>query len=65
VSGAEPELVVQDVRDTQAEESSVPKGPTVRAREDDEPPLTIPEAKRRLARFLGVDPSNIKITVEA
>jgi hypothetical protein len=27
--------------------------------------LTIPEAKRRLARSLGVDPSAIKITVEA
>jgi hypothetical protein len=27
--------------------------------------LTIPEAKRRLAASLGVDPSNIKITVEA
>ena len=31
----------------------------------EEPPLTIPEAKRRLAVSLGVDPSNIKITVEA
>lgn len=27
-------------------------------------PLTIPEAKRRLATTLGVDPSSIKITVE-
>jgi hypothetical protein len=31
----------------------------------DEQPLTIPEAKRRLAQTLGVDPENIKITVEA
>jgi len=35
------------------------------AERDEEQPLTIPEAKRRLARFLGVDPSSIKITVEA
>ena len=28
-------------------------------------PLTIPEAKRRLALTFGVDPSNIKITVES
>ena len=28
-------------------------------------PLTIGEAKRRLALSLGVDPSNIRITVEA
>jgi hypothetical protein len=32
---------------------------------DGEQPLTIPEAKRRLALYLGVDPSSIKITVEA
>lgn len=32
---------------------------------DDEPPLTIAEAKRRLAKSLGVEPSSIKITVEA
>lgn len=31
----------------------------------DEAPLTIAEAKRRLALTLGVDPSSIKITVEA
>lgn len=31
----------------------------------DAQPLTIAEAKRRLAIALGVDPSNIKITVEA
>jgi hypothetical protein len=28
-------------------------------------PLTIPQAKVRLARTLGVDPGSIKITVEA
>ena len=28
-------------------------------------PLTIAEAKSRLARTLGVDPTSIKITVEA
>jgi hypothetical protein len=32
--------------------------------EGDERPLTIAEAKRRLARSLGVDPSSIKIIVE-
>jgi hypothetical protein len=32
---------------------------------DDEQPLTIAEAKRRLAKSLGVEPSSIKITVEA
>lgn len=32
---------------------------------DKEPPLTIPEAKRRLAITFGVDPSNIKIVVDA
>jgi hypothetical protein len=31
----------------------------------EEKPLTINEAKRRLALSLGVDPSNVKITVEA
>jgi hypothetical protein len=31
----------------------------------EEPPLTISEAKRRLAISLGVDPSNIKISIEA
>ena len=30
-----------------------------------EAPLTIPEAKRRLGLTLGVDPSHIRITVEA
>jgi|HubBroStandDraft_6_1064221.scaffolds.fasta_scaffold363477_2 hypothetical protein len=33
--------------------------------EMEEAPLTIAEAKRRLAIALGVDPANIKITVEA
>jgi hypothetical protein len=32
---------------------------------DREPPLTILEAKRRLAITFGVDPSNIKIVVDA
>ena len=34
-------------------------------RDDKEGPLTIAEAKRRLALTLGVDPSSIRITVEA
>lgn len=33
--------------------------------EDDDQPLTIAQAKARLARTLGVDPVSIKITVEA
>ena len=33
--------------------------------DDDDEPLTIAQAKTRLARTLGVDPSSIKITVEA
>jgi hypothetical protein len=45
--------------------NGIPQGPTVPSGQDDEPPLTIPEAKRRLALHLGVDPSSIKITVEA
>jgi hypothetical protein len=37
----------------------------VSAAEDDFEPLTIPEAKRRLAITFGVKPENIKITVDA
>lgn len=40
--------------------ASLPRGPV-----PEESPLTIPEAKRRLAITLGVDPSAIKISVEA
>jgi hypothetical protein len=36
-----------------------------RVPQTEEAPLTIAEAKRRLAIALGVDPANIKITVEA
>lgn len=35
------------------------------ASDADDQSLTIPEAKARLARTLGVDPSTIRITVEA
>lgn len=35
------------------------------SKKDRESPLTIPEAKRRLAMTFGVDPSNIKIVVDA
>jgi hypothetical protein len=35
------------------------------ADDDDDEPLTIAQAKTRLARTLGVDPGSIKITVEA
>jgi hypothetical protein len=33
--------------------------------EEEEQQLTIPEAKRRLARSLGIDESRIKIVIEA
>jgi hypothetical protein len=33
--------------------------------EDKEPPLTLQDAKRRLAITIGVDPSNIKIIIDA
>jgi hypothetical protein len=33
--------------------------------EDKEAPLTLQDAKRRLATTLGVDPSNIKIIIDA
>jgi hypothetical protein len=40
-------------------------GPGTVIRDSDNQPLTIAEAKRRLAVTFGVDPSSIKITVEA
>jgi len=39
--------------------------PALAEMDEDEPSLTIPEAKRRLGISLGVDPSQIKIIVEA
>ena len=46
--------------------SNAPAGTTrPAAGATDDGTLTIAEAKARLARTLGVDPSNIKITVEA
>ena len=39
-------------------------GGTPPADDDSLAPLTIPEAKARLARTLGVDPAAIRITVE-
>jgi len=62
---AEPDVRAADLREANAGGNGVPHGPTAPSSGDDEAPLTIPEAKRRLARFLGVDPSAIKITVEA
>jgi hypothetical protein len=40
-------------------------GAETKGSDNSDKPLTIGEAKRRLAMTLGVDPSNIKITVEA
>lgn len=52
----------------EAEDAQVPPTPPPRAAaaapSSFEEPLTIPEAKRRLAITFGVDPSAIKITVE-
>jgi hypothetical protein len=42
-----------------------PAAPDADGASDDGGPLTIAQAKIRLARTLGVDPSSIKITVEA
>lgn len=42
-----------------------PAPPSSMSNDDDEQPLTIAQAKVRLARTLGVDPGSIKITVEA
>lgn len=47
-----------EVAEMPPEEASTPVG------RDDEPPLTIAEAKRRLAKTFGVSESDIKITVE-
>lgn len=41
-----------------------PTGAGAKNHDADEAPLTIPEAKRRLAKTLGVDPASIKITIE-
>ena len=49
-------------------ESDTPVAPTKQpnwASDVDEQPLTISQAKTKLARTFGVDPSSIKITVEA
>jgi hypothetical protein len=39
--------------------------PSAAGHDDNDEPLTIAQAKARLARTLGVDPASIKITVEA
>ena len=43
----------------------VDKATHISAHESGERPLTIVEAKKGLGLFLGVDPANITITVEA
>ena len=47
------------------ETSAVNETDSSAVEEGEELPLSIAEAKRRLAKTLGVDPANIKITVEA
>jgi len=54
-----PELIAATEETSSADEAET------RAVEESEGPLSIAEAKRRLAKTLGVDPANIKITVEA
>lgn len=57
-----PELIAeQDADDTEDDADGRPTAVSSRS----EAPLTIAEAKRRLAATLGVDPASIKITVEA
>jgi hypothetical protein len=55
-----PELIAAIEETSLAEEAETPV-----AGKTEEAPLSIAEAKRRLAKTLGVDPANIKITVEA
>lgn len=47
------------------EESDSDGGAETKVLNNEDRPLTFAEAKRRLAMTLGVDPSKIKITVEA
>ena len=53
-------VVALDESDTPVTPTKQPNSPSV-----DEQPLTIAQAKTKLARTFGVDPSNIRITVEA
>ncbi len=55
-----PELI-EAVKETSASEH----GESRVVKETEEAPLSIAEAKRRLAKTLGVDPANIRISVEA
>jgi hypothetical protein len=55
-----PELIAA-VRETSAAENAEARV----VEEVEEAPLSIAEAKRRLAKTLGVDPANIRISVEA
>jgi hypothetical protein len=57
-----PELVAAAIENDSRE---VDEPESFRREETDEPPLSIAEAKRRLAKTLGVDPANIKISIEA
>lgn len=61
LSGGEPdETDDAGAEDGESSEKKEAAGPV----SGEEPPLTIPEAKRRLAATLGVDISAIKITIE-
>jgi len=44
---------------------AIKKSPEIGHDEGKEPPMTIQDAKRRLAMALGIDPANIKITIDA
>lgn len=53
-----------DATATENEDNDEPPAPILVAGAPDDAPLTIPEAKRRLALTFGVDPDAIKIIVE-
>jgi transcriptional regulator with XRE-family HTH domain len=55
--------IEEDAEDS--EEATAATESSARDNETDDDVLTIPEAKRRLARSLGLEPSNIKIIIEA
>ena len=61
---AQPHVLGAGGRQDQRRDGAVSGNPLTMVESDDEP-LTIAQAKARLARTLGVAPASIKITVEA
>lgn len=70
---ASPPIAKISLKAVEAKSTNAPDAPaaqpptwsTASNDDDDDEPLTIAQAKTRLARTLGVDPSSIRITVEA